>query len=602
MERIKNKFKKLRHNLKLKRTIDLIWSITRGSVIHTLCIIILESLFFMGSLYFFKKLVDIVAIPNQTDQKYLVLSYLISAAITTVVFLSLKALAGYLTLKQTALINEYVDDRIHSIAITLDLSFYESPAYFNTLNRAKNAGPERPAAILSDIFNIVKNSITMIILSAALISISWKLLPLLALFIIPTLLVRLKFADKIYNWQLSITPIERKTNYLSSLITGDVAAKEIKAFSLGNYFRSMYLDIRLKLMHEKLEINKKAMFNETITNLMAAAGVLSCIAFICLNAINGKSTIGDIALFLVVFPQLFGIMQNLSGGISSLYHNNIFLSYLFDLFDLEREMKDSQSPFTIPQNNPDLILENVNFKYPHSEKIALSNINLKVPAGKVVALVGLNGSGKTTLIKLLSRLYDPSSGLIRLGGEDIKNYKIADYRKQISVVFQDFVKYNMTVSENIHFGNIDSDMNHDFIVDSAKNSGAHDYINEFPDGYNTIMGRIFEDGREVSIGQWQKLAIARAFYSKSQFLIFDEATSALDAKSEQELFDGLRKHIGNRGILIISHRVSAIKHADYIYVMSEGKISQEGIHEKLISEEGDYANLFKNKKKSSIND
>src|SRR5690606_1561430 len=217
----------------------------------------------------------------------------------------------------------------------------------------------------------------------------------------------------LYNWQLSITPIERKTTYLSSLITGDVAAKEIKAFSLGNHFRSLYLDIRLNLMEQKLGINKKAIQNETITNLMAAVGVLSCIAFISLNAINGKSTIGDIALFLVVFPQLFGVMQGLSGSISSLYQNNIFLSYLFDLFDLENTMKDSKANLPIPQNNPDLILENVSFKYPHAEKITLSNINLKIPAGKVVALVGLNGSGKTTLIKLLCRLYDPSSGSIR---------------------------------------------------------------------------------------------------------------------------------------------------------------------------------------------
>src|SRR5690606_22972757 len=293
MERIKNKFKKFRNNLKLKRTIDLIWSITQGNVIYTLGIIILESLFFMGSLYFFKQLVDIVAVPNQADQQGLVVLYLISAALTTVAFLSLRAWASYLTLKQTALINEYVDDKIHSIAVTLDLSFYESPAYFNTLNRAKNAGPERPAAILSDIINLVKNAITMVVLTAALISISWKLMPLLALFILPTLLVRLQFADILYNWQLSITPIERKTTYLSSLITGDVAAKEIKAFSLGNHFRSLYLDIRLNLMEQKLGINKKAIQNETITNLMAAVGVLSCIAFISLNAINGKSTIGD---------------------------------------------------------------------------------------------------------------------------------------------------------------------------------------------------------------------------------------------------------------------------------------------------------------------
>ena len=204
------------------------------------------------------------------------------------------------------------------------------------------------------------------------------------------------------------------------------------------------------------------------------------------------------------------------------------------------------------------------------------------------------------MIKLLGRLYDPTSGTIKLGDTDIKNYKISDYRKQISIVFQDFVKYNMTVSENIHYGNIHSDIDQELIKDSAKKSGADNFIKEFPDGYNTTMGRIFDNGREVSIGQWQKLAIARALYSKSQFIVFDEATSALDAKSEQEIFDDLREHIGNRGILVISHRVSAVKHADYIYVLSEGEISQEGTHEELITASGDYAKLFKSKSSATI--
>ncbi|WP_341215352.1 ABC transporter ATP-binding protein [uncultured Wocania sp.] len=587
--------KKLRDNLKLKRTIGLIWSITKGRAIFPMLLMIFESAVFLGSLYIFKLLIDIIAAPDRGEKTNLAMLYLAAAGLATMIFLILRALSGYYTQKQAALISEYVDDKIHSIAVALDLSFYESPAYFNTLNRAKNAGPERPAAILTDLFNISKNLLMLIVMGAVLISISWVLMPLLALFILPTLFVRLKFADKLYEWQKFKTPLERKSRYLSSLITGEVAAKEIKAFNLGNFFRSMYIDIRLNLLEEKFRINKQSNINETITNVLAAAGMYSCIAYICISALNGESSIGDIAVFLVVFPQLFGIMQALAGGISSLYQNNIFLSYLFDLFDLKNEMEDPKNPLPVPLNHPNLTLNNVNFKYPHAEKIALKNINLKIPAGKVVALVGLNGSGKTTLIKLLCRLYDPTSGTIKLGGEDIKNFKADDFRKQISVVFQDFVKYNMSVTENIHFGNIHDEADHNFVKDSAIKSGAHDFIKEFPDGYNTTMGRIFENGREVSIGQWQKLAIARALYSKSQFIIFDEATSALDAKSEQEIFDGLREHIGNRGILVISHRVSAVKHADYIYVMSEGEITQKGTHEKLISETGDYAKLFKRK-------
>jgi len=589
------KLHQFRDALKLKRTIHLIWSITKGKAIFPLLLMILESGIFLGSLYAFKLLIDIIAAPDRQEKTGLAIIYLTTAGIATIISIILKAISTYITQKQAALISAYVDDKIHSIAVELDLSYYESPTYFNTLNRAKSAGPERPVAIMMDLFTITKNLLMLMVLGTVLISISWILIPLLALFILPTLFVRLKFAVRLYEWQMIKTPLERKSEYLSTLITGDVAAKEIRAYNLGNFIRSKYLDIRLNLLEEKFRINKKSNINETITNALAVTGMFSCVAYISNGAFKGNSSIGDIAIFLVIIPQLFNIMQTLTGGISSLYQNNIFLGYFFDLFDLENELKDPVNPLAIPTNHPDLTLENVNFTYPHAEKPTLTNIHLKIPAGKVVALVGLNGSGKTTLIKLLSRLYDPTSGAIKLGGENIKNFQAVDFRKQISVVFQDFIKYHMSVTENIRFGNITSDVNHDFILDSAKKSGAHDFVQEFPEGYDTMMGRMFENGKEVSIGQWQKLAIARALYSKSQFIIFDEATSALDAKSEQEIFNDFRTYIGNRGVLIISHRVSAVKHADYIYVMSNGKISQEGTHNELIAASGDYAKLFKNK-------
>lgn len=600
MQKIKDTIKNLRDNLKLKRTIALIWSITKGRVVYVLLLTVLESAVFMGSLYIFKMLIDILALPDRSEKSGLAMMYLAAAGLATITFLICKALSAYFTQKQAALINEYVDDKIHSMAVDLDLSFYESPAYFNTLNRAKSAGPQRPAAILWDLFGIAKNGMMLIALGITLIYISWVLLPLIVVFVIPTLFVRLKFADRLYEWQILKTPLERKSRYLSGLITGEVAAKEIKAFNLGHHFRAMYLNIRIDLLKENFKINKKGSINETITNILAATGMYSCIAYICINALKGNSSIGDIALFIVVFPQLFSTMQALASGISALYQNNIFLSYLYELFDIENEMKDPVNPLPIPLSQSNLTLENINFSYPHADNTALRDVSLKIPAGKIVALVGLNGSGKTTLIKLLGRLYDPTSGTIKLGDTDIKNYKISDYRKQISIVFQDFVKYNMTVSENIHYGNIHSDIDQELIKDSAKKSGADNFIKEFPDGYNTTMGRIFDNGREVSVGQWQKLAIARALYSKSQFIVFDEATSALDAKSEQEIFDDLREHIGNRGILVISHRVSAVKHADYIYVLSEGEISQEGTHEELITASGDYAKLFKSKSSATI--
>ena len=218
---------------------------------------------------------------------------------------------------------------------------------------------------------------------------------------------------------------------------------------------------------------------------------------------------------------------------------------------------------------------------------------MRIPPGKIIAVVGLNGAGKTTLIKLLSRLYDPSSGQIYFGGMDIRDLKMADYRKRVSTVFQDFVRYHVTIAENIHFGDITSCGSQEDIQVAAQHAGAHDFIRKLPGEYQAMMGKSFEEGQELSIGQWQKLAIARALYSPAQFLILDEATSSLDALAERDFFQSFRERIGKKSALIISHRVSAVDHADYIYVLSDGCIKQAGTHEELIKENGDYARPFK---------
>lgn len=591
----KEKVRKLRANLNLLRTLRLIWSITHGRVVWMLLLIVTESLFFFASLYVFKLLVNAVAHNGESDTAAIITKYLLVAASLTVVYLVIRAITAFITEKQSAKVSEYIDNRLHASAIGLDLAFYESPAYFDTMKRAKDAGPDKPNAILTNLVDIAKNGMMLLVMGSVLISISWLLLPLLAVFIFPTLMVRIRYAGRYYQWRRLQTPLERKSSYLSSLITEEVTAKEIRAFSLGNYLRSIYMDIRLGLVERRLIMAKKNTVNEIITTILAALGMFACIGYICISAVKGKTTVGDISLFLVVFPQLFNVMQSLSGGISTLYHNSIFMNNVFEMFDLKSDFPEPECPVPIPEKDVDLEVQNMDFTYAHVKEKTLSNISLKIPAGKIVAVVGLNGAGKTTLIKLLSRLYDPSNGSIQLGDIDIRRFNSADYRKQISVVFQDFAKYNVSVRENIRFGNINEEASDERIKIAAMKSGAHEFIKKFPAGYDTIMGRIFEDGHEVSIGQWQKIAIARAFYSNSRFLIFDEATSALDAKAEQELFESLRDHIGNRGILVISHRLSAVKHADHIYVMAEGKIKQHGTHEELIAMPGEYSKLFSKK-------
>ena len=594
---LNKKIQKLKTNLNLRRTLALVWKVAPGLTLLALLMIVLESAAFFASLYLLKLLVD--AVSQQAahpDGGYRIKMYVIISAVTAIIYAVVKGISMYITELHASKVGEYIDEQIHERAVDLDLGFYESPAYFDILKRAKDAGPDKPNAIVLNIVEILKNAMTMVAIGSVLISIDWFLLPLLTLFVLPTLFVRIRFADKMHIWRMKQTPLERKSTYLSGLLTGDTSAKEIRGLGLGNYLRKIYAGIRFNLLTERMNLSKDSTKREIITTIFATLGFFACVGYIALATVNGHRSVGNITLFLVAFPQSFNTMQALSGGISKLYQNNIFVTSIFELFDLKGNLKEPENPLIIPDDDEmNVEINDVSFTYPHSNEATLTDINLQIPSGKIVAVIGLNGAGKTTLIKLLCRLYDPTSGSITMGGIDIRKFKSSDYRKQISTVFQDFGKYNVTAADNIKFGNIESNHNDEEIIDAAKNSGAHDFINKFPNGYETMMGRVFEDGHEVSIGQWQKLAIARSFYSPARFLILDEATSALDAMAEKELFESFRERIGNRAALIITHRLSAVKHADFIYVLSNGKIQQSGTHDELINMDGDYAKLFKNK-------
>jgi len=589
------KVHKLSTNLNLIRIIKLIWSATKVWTSISIVFIILESGLFFASLYMLKILIDTLS-KHGTDQlvfEHQVIKDIILASLAAVLCASAKAVSTYVTEKQSGKVAEYVDNKIHESAINLDLSFYESPQYFDILKRAKDIGGDKPNLIVFTMVDIAKNTISLVVIGFMLVSIDWRLFPILALFVLPTLWVRINFADSQNALRIAQTAMERKSGYFSTLLTSDIHAKEIRSFSLGDHLRNIYMGIRFDLLTSRLKISKQRTYRELFTSAIATMGFFSCIAYIAIGSVRGYTSVGDITLFLVAFPQSFNVMQSLSSGISTLYQSNIFVKSIFELFDLKSSVAENPDPLPIPQDPMiDLELKNLSFIYPHADQPTLTDINIKMPAGKIIAVVGMNGAGKSTLIKLLCRLYDPSSGAITLNGTDIKNYRSSDYQKQICAVFQDFGKYNVSAADNIRFGDIHGERNPDEIIEAAKNSGADLFIDKFPDGYNTIMGRIFEDGHEVSIGQWQKLAIARAFYSTSRFVVLDEATSALDATAEKELFDSFRIRIGNRAALIISHRQSAVKHADYIYVLSSGRISESGTHDELLNLQGDYYNLF----------
>lgn len=591
---MKHKIKSLIRKLNFKASIQLTWSVSKQLTLLTLILLILENLLWLGSIYMLKKLVDVVAKPGYTNRKEELIYAIIVTGIISITYACIKSLSSYFSELQSAKVNHYVDKLIHEHTLKLDYSNFENPDYLDILKRAREAGIDKPYAVVNSLFDIVKNAIMMGSVGYLLISIDWMLLPLLALFVLPILVGRILFSNKGFALYIRNTGLEREAHYLSSLITADTNAKETRTFLLYDFLLSKYIKIKDDLMAQRLKLSKKRTFNELLTTGVGTTAFFGVTAYIIFGTLSGKTSVGDIAVFLVIFPQSYSIMHTLVAAITRLYQNNMYVTHIFELLELvpEIESKASSSSLKNSSANGELILENVYFKYPHAAANALENISLHIPPGKIIALVGTNGAGKTTLIKLLCKLYEPTQGQIIFGGNDITQYSAADYRKHISVVFQDFVKYNLTISENIWLGNVHKAPSMEAIQQAAINAGAQSFIENLPEQYDTILGRLFDNGHEISIGQWQKIAIARAFYSDSNLIILDEATSALDAIAETELFNSLRARIGQRSALIISHRLSTIKHADYIYVMADKKITESGTHDSLIALKGQYAKMY----------
>ncbi|WP_346239415.1 ABC transporter ATP-binding protein [Niabella insulamsoli] len=600
MSSFRGKISNIKSNLKISRIFGLIRLAAPTWFYLSIVLIFVETIFFFASLYLMKLLIDVVAqVQVQPVDNTTIIKYVAWSGVAGVLYFVMRSFSAYSIEVLSTKVAEYINEKVHERSVKLELSFYESPSYYDLLKRAMDAGTDKPRLVITTLIELLKNTLSLAAVGSVLLVISWMLMPILAVFIIPTLLIRLKFSKKLNELRIAQTPLERKSSYYSNLITTDVAAKEIRTYSLGHFLKQKFILIRQQLIKDKLSLDLKRTKLEVATTSLSYIGVFFCIGYISLKVVTGETSTGDITLFLVAFPQAFTLLQNLAGGISTVYQNSIYIDSIFELLSLKNTFTTLSNPAPIPaQDDVSIELNNIRFSYPHAEKETIKGISLNIPAGKMIGLVGLNGAGKSTLIKLLCRLYDPTEGTISYGGTDIKAFDANEYRKQLGIVFQDFNRYNFTAGENIHFGNIEEPYDEDRVIEAAKNSGAAAFIEKFPKKYDSMMGRILEEGEEVSIGQWQKLALARCFYSNARFLIFDEASSALDAVSEKDLFNSIRERIGNRGAIIISHRRSAILHADYIYVLSNGKIVEEGTDEMLINANGAYAALFNEKQKS----
>ncbi len=590
--------KRIAQILRIDRALRLVWQAGRGWTIGSLGVLVAQGLLPLLALYLMKLIVDAVSMAITEPDKSAAISSIIvliciagAIALLNVFF---QQLAGWIKEAQSLSVTDHVYNLLHEKSVSVDLEYYENPEYLDTLHRAQEEGPYRPTQIIDGLTQVGQSGISLVAIAGLLFVFHWSIPIILIAAAVPGVFVRIRYSGKMYQWQQQHTQSERKSRYYNWILTGDAHAKEVRLFGLADLFIQRFSRLRDTLRSEKLSMVKKRSVADLAAQSLATLLVFATFGFIAKRAITGSITLGDMVMFFGAFQRGLGNMKDLLGGLADLYDDSLFLTNLYAFLDLTPTVKQSPTPVSVPIPIKEGIeFDNVSFRYPAGREDILKEVSFSISPGEVVALVGDNGSGKTTLVKLLCRLYDPTSGSIRIDNTDLKAFDKTSLQSQLSVIFQDYVKYFLPARENIWFGNVDCTQDSDKISHAARKADAHQLITGLPDGYDTILGKWFEKGEELSIGQWQKVALARAFFRNAQIIILDEPTSSLDVKTEYDIFNQFHRLIQGKSAILISHRLSTVRMADRILLLKDGRIVEQGSHDTLMRLDGEYAGLFR---------
>lgn len=580
----------------IPRALDLVWKATpRYAVINGALTVVMGVLPAI-TLYFSKLIVDGVILAARTQTRADVSHVVTLVAVWFAVQLvqsGLSAASSLVTSLQSDLLSNYISVRIIEKANALDLSYFENAQFYDKLENARQGAGYRPSQMMTQLFGLLRSLITFVSVIGVLASLSPWLVLLVIAVSIPSLIYQVKYSGQFFSLLTGRAPEQRKLNYLSWLLTTDGPVKELRIFGLHGNLLERYRELFEKFFRENRDLNIRKSTSQY------ALGALSTIVsgityvYVVFAVIAGRVSVGGLTLYYQAFQQSQSTLTGILAGLGGMYENALFLGNLFDFMAFAPELPVRADPVPMPAVILDgITLDHVSFKYPGTDKWVLEDISFTIHAGETVALVGANGAGKTTLVKLLTRLYDPTEGRVLLDGINLRDFDPAEVRSRAGVIFQDYVKFQLTARENVGFGRIEAIDDQARIESAVDEAGAGSVIADLPDGYDTPLGRWFQDGQELSIGQWQKIALARAFMRDADLLILDEPTASLDVRSEYEVFQAFHDLTAGKMAVLISHRFSSVRMADRIVVIENGRVIENGTHDTLVLAGGRYAELF----------
>lgn len=572
-------------------TLKIVWRASPKHTVIRMVLVMLNAILPLVPIYLFKLLLDAFATGQPVVASH-VLWIILGMATIALLSIVLTNIAAYNNSIQSDIITDHMSSLMINKSLNIDLEFYDSDTYHDRFARAMAQGGTKPLAVLGGVTSVLQNGITLLAIIGLLFTLHWSITFILFIITMPVAYVRYLYSEKMITLAEEQTQPGRIASYYKGILTGGAAAGEVRMFAFGKHLLTKFLKLASLLRKERRELYLEQLKWVSIAQSAEIIAMLCALGFIAFKAVQGAMTVGDITMYYMAFKKGQGNVSGVMSSLIGLHQQKLTLNYLFEFLGTETKVSDPEAPAEMPSKIEKLEVKNLHFVYPGTTKEVLTDISFEAEKGEIIAIVGENGSGKTTLIKLINRLYDPVAGSIEYNGTGITNFSVQDVRRKITVIFQNFVTYALTIKDNITLSDVFQPEDPEKIKQAAALAEADKFIERLPSTYDTQLGRAFKDGHQLSQGQAQKLALSRAFYKNGDIIILDEPTSYIDPISEDNIFQNFKAVSGDKILILITHRVYNLTMADRILLLDKGRLVEMGSHRELMAKGGLYREMF----------